>query len=129
MKNVGAWVRGNLKDTRELIGSSLEGANQAWRNVRPDEEVGPAIARAALNSWKAAAIGACIGVVGGAISDDRRPVRGAILTGLLGATIGLSAGMAWNARDVLGAVAGNAVKNIGTVRDSQWLARHPIDYA
>src|SRR5450759_2311613 len=123
MNNLGDWVKNTLKDTRELIGSGLQGARSAVPYG------GPALARAARNSWTAAAIGACIGVAGGIATDDRKPARGAIVGGFLGAAVGLSLGMAWNARAVISAIAESAMKNVAGLRDSQWLAKHPIDYA
>ena len=123
MNNLGDWVRINLKDTRELIDSGFQGAKGAV----PDG--GSELAQAARNSWGAAVLGACIGVAGGIASDDRKPARGAIVGGFLGAAMGLSVGMAWNARAVISTVAESAFKNVTGVRDSQWLEKHPIDYA
>jgi hypothetical protein len=37
--------------------------------------------------------------------------------------------MAWKSRHLSASVAGSAMKNIGKVRDQQWLTKHPIDYA
>jgi hypothetical protein len=37
--------------------------------------------------------------------------------------------MAWKSRHLSASVAGSALKNIGKVRDQQWLTKHPIDYA
>ena len=122
MNHLGDWIKSNLRDTRELIDSGLQGA----RGV-PDG--GPALARAARNSWAAAAVGACIGAAGGIATDDRKPARGAIVGGFLGAVVGLSAGMAWNAREVISYTVESALKNVSGVRDSHWLAKHPIDYA
>jgi hypothetical protein len=123
MNNLGDWVKNSLKDTRELIDSGFQGAKSAVPGG------GSELARAAWNSWAAAVLGACIGVAGGIANDDRKPARGAIVGGFLGAAMGLSLGMAWNARAVISSVAGNAFKNVAGVRDSQWLAKHPIDYA
>jgi hypothetical protein len=127
MHNVGGWVRNSVNETRDFIGSTMEGTNTALRTAAPDAV--PALSRAARHSWGAAAIGACIGVAGGILNDDRKPARGAIVGGFLGAAVGLSAGIAWNARSVIAAIAGNAAKNSSQLRDAQWLARHPIDYA
>ena len=48
---------------------------------------------------------------------------------LLGATIGLSTGMAWGTRHLTGDMARGAKKNIDAARDSRWLEKNPIDYA
>ena len=129
MSKAGDWVKGSISDTRELIGSGVKGANSALHNAAGDQNVSEVFADAARNSWKAAVVGATVGVVAGIVSDDRKPARGAVVAGFLGATIGLTAGMAWNARSVLSAVAERTARSVGETRNSQWLARHPIDYA
>jgi hypothetical protein len=127
MDSVGAWVKNSLNETRDFIGSTVEGANSAFKHAGP--ETGPAFSQAVRHSWAAAAIGACIGVAGGIVNDDRKPARGAVVGGFLGAAVGLSAGIAWNARSVISAIADSAAKNAVQLRDAHWLARHPIDYA
>jgi len=47
----------------------------------------------------------------------------------MGCAIGLASGMAWKSRHLGASVAEGAMKNIGRVRDEQWLTRHPINYA
>jgi hypothetical protein len=127
MQNVGGWVRNSFSETRDLIGSTMEGTNTALRSAGPDAV--PALSRAVRHSWGAAALGACIGVAGGILNDDRKPARGAIVGGFLGAAVGLSAGIAWNARSVISSIAGSAARNTGQLRDAHWLARNPINYA
>ena len=118
-----------MKDARELIGSGVEGASSAVHAAAGDEFGGQAVANAVRSAWKAAAIGACIGSVAGLANDDRKPSRGAIAGAVLGAATGLAVGMAWNARSVVAAAAESAARKVGSARDSQWLAKHPIDYA
>ncbi len=45
------------------------------------------------------------------------------------AAIGFLATLAWNTRNVTGAMARSAAKEIGKVRDEHWLEMNPIDYA
>jgi len=45
--------------------------------------------------------------------------------GLLGCAIGLATGVAWKSRHLSKSVAGGAMKNIGKVRDEQWLSKNP----
>ena len=127
MHNAGDWIRDSVSQTRDFIGSTVEGTNSALRAAAPDAV--PALSRAVRRSWGAAAVGACVGVAGGILSDDRKPSRGAVVGGFLGAAVGFSAAMAWNARTVISAIAGSAARNTGQLRDQHWLARHPIDYA
>jgi hypothetical protein len=37
--------------------------------------------------------------------------------------------VAWKSRHLSASVAGAAMKNIGKVRDEQWLSKNPINYA
>jgi hypothetical protein len=59
----------------------------------------------------------------------RKSTAVTVAYGLLGGAIGLTTGLAWKSRHLSASVAGNALKNMGRVRDEQWLAKHPIDYA
>jgi hypothetical protein len=125
MSEIREWVHGNLKDARELIGSGVEGAKSAIER----SDAGVDFAESTRASWKAAVVGATIGVVAGVLSDDRKPSRGGILGGIIGAAFGLGVGLAWETREPVRAALHGATEKMSAVRDSQWLARHPIDYA
>jgi hypothetical protein len=125
MSEIRDWVHDNLNDARKLIGSGVEGAKSAME--RSDKRVN--LADSTRASWKAAVVGATVGVVAGVLGDhDKRP-RGALLGGAIGATLGLIVGLAWETREAVGAVVHGATERMSAVRDSQWLDRHPIDYA
>jgi hypothetical protein len=126
---LGTWLGNNYKDTLELVESGYAGAKSARNRVLHDEPVGSAMARGARNSWKAAAIGACAGIVGVLVASDRKSSRKALLGGLAGGCIGLGGSMAWGSREVIGAMASEARRKVSTARDAQWLERHPINYA
>ena len=126
---LGAWLENNYRNTRELVESGYEGAKSARNRVLHDEPITSAVARGARNSWKAAAIGACIGTLSTCIASERKSVSKVLLGGLAGGCIGLGSSMVWGSRDVIGAMATEARKKVSTVRDTQWLERHPIDYA
>lgn len=126
---LGAWLENNYKNTRELVESGYEGAKTAHKRVLHDEPVSTSLVRGARSSWKAAAIGACLGTVGAFISGERKSARKVFLGGLAGGCIGFGSSMAWGSREVIGAMASEVRKNVGTVRDAHWLERNPIDYA
>jgi len=69
------------------------------------------------------------GRIGGLPIWRRKSKTVTLAYGLLGGAIGLTTGMAWKSRHLSASVAGSAMKNIGKVRDQQWLTKHPIDYA
>jgi hypothetical protein len=48
---------------------------------------------------------------------------------VLGAFLGLTAGLLWETRFLTVSSAGAALEGIEKVRDEHWLERHPIDYA
>lgn len=56
-------------------------------------------------------------------------IRNQVLFGILGAVIGFGTNVALSTRPLTGEIVHGAVRNINTVRDAHWLARHPIDYA
>jgi len=126
---LGAWLENNYKNTLELVESGYEGAISARNRALRDEPVSSAMARGARNSWKAAAVGVCIGTVGAFFSSKRKSPRKILLGGLAGGCIGFGSSMAWGSREVIGAMASEARKKVSTARDAQWLAQNPIDYA
>jgi hypothetical protein len=56
-------------------------------------------------------------------------MRTQVLFSALGAIIGLGTNMALSTRELTSEIVHEAVRNINTVRDAHWLAKHPIDYA
>ena len=125
---IGPWLKSNIGSGRELVGSGLEGANTAWKAALDDQKVTSAVTRMARNSWKVASIGAVVGIVGAYVSSEKRSTRGAVVGGLLGASVGFGGAMAWGTRDLVKKVASGALQSVSTVRDERWLAKHPITY-
>ncbi|MGA7647446.1 MAG: hypothetical protein WCF61_01530 [Terriglobales bacterium] len=78
---------------------------------------------------KPAVLGACIGVLGSCPGYRQKSTTRALAFGLLGAAIGLGAGVAWKSRRLTASAAGGALRGMGKVRDEHWLRKHPIDYA
>ncbi|WP_319241785.1 hypothetical protein [uncultured Propionivibrio sp.] len=121
-------VKNNIEYGKELVESGLEGAKEARRAVLEAEETSDILAVAAEQSWQAASFGVLTGAVLGALADDRKPVRGVIAGGILGAVLGFGASFAWKTRPLTAAMAREAGKRIGTTRDKHWLSKHPINY-
>lgn len=121
-------VKENLAYSKELLESGIEGASEARKAVLASEEHSGLVTAAAQESWLPAAVGVLAGAVCGVLADDRKPVRGVIAGGLLGAVLGFGGSFAWKTRPLTSAMAREAGKHIGGVRDERWLARNPVNY-
>lgn len=126
--SISKTVKENLAYSKELLDSGIEGANEARKAVLDSEENANMVRTAAQESWPAAAVGVLAGAVFGAITDDRKPLRGALAGGLLGALVGFGGSFAWKTRPLTSAMARGAGKSIGTAKDKHWLNKHPVNY-
>lgn len=126
--SISKTVKENLAYSKELLDSGIEGANEARKAVLDSEENANMVRTAAQESWPAAAVGVLAGAVFGAITDDRRPLRGVVAGGLLGALVGFGGSFAWKTRPLTSAMARGAGKRIGTTKDKHWLTKHPVNY-
>ena len=121
-------VKTNLAYSKELVESGIEGANEARKAVLDSEETTDIVTAAAQESWQAAAIGVLAGAICGVLADDRKPIRGVIAGGLLGAVLGFGGSFAWKTRPLTSAMARGAGKRISRTRDVRWLSRNPVNY-
>ncbi len=124
-----AWSKSNLEYGRKVLDSGLEGAHtgrEAFLNGRP---LTPILNESISSAWKPAAIGACVGALAGYPGNRHTSTSRMFAFGLLGATFGFVAGVAWGSRGFTVSVARGALRNMEKVRDAHWLERHPIDYA
>jgi hypothetical protein len=121
-------VKTNLAYSKELVESGIEGAREARKAVLASEESTDIVTAAAQESWQAAAIGVLAGAICGVLADDRKPIRGVIAGGLLGAALGFGGSFAWKTRPLTSAMARGAGKRISRTRDVRWLSKNPINY-
>jgi hypothetical protein len=126
--SVSERIRSNLAYGKDLVESGIEGANEARRASLESAETTDMVTAAAQESWQAAAIGALAGAIFGVLADDRKPVRGVIAGGLLGAAAGFAGSFAWKTRPLTGAMAREAGRRIGVARDEHWLSENPVNY-
>jgi len=126
--SVSETIKSNFAYGKELVGSGIEGANDARKAAFESAETTDMVTAAAQESWQAAAIGAMVGAIFGVLADDRKPVRGVIAGGLLGAAAGFAGSFAWKTRPLTNAMAREAGKRIGAVRDEHWLETNPVNY-
>ncbi|MDR2508460.1 MAG: hypothetical protein LBD67_10845 [Candidatus Accumulibacter sp.] len=128
MGNLSEKIKMNLAHGKEIMESGIGGAKEARDALLHAEGNMELVTVAVQESWRAASLGVLAGAICGVLADDRRPLRGVITGGLLGAVLGFSGSFAWKTRPLTSAMARGAKKRIGTVRDKHWLSRHPINY-
>ena len=78
-------IKTNLAYGQELVESGVDGAKEARKTLLETPDAGDLITEAAQESWQAATIGVLAGAIFGVLTDDRKPLRGVITGGLLGA--------------------------------------------
>jgi len=123
------WSRASKDYGRKLLDSGIEGARSGQEAYLNGNPLSPFLSESAQNAVMPAALGACIGVLSSCAAYRQKSVSKALSFGILGAAVGLAAGLAWESRCLAASVAESAFRNIGKVRDEHWLERHPIDYA
>ncbi len=123
------WSKSNADYGRRLLDSGIEGVRSGQEAFFNGRSLTPYLSESVRGALKPAALGACIGVLGGCSRSRQKSITRALAFGLFGAAIGLGAGLAWESRRLGVSVAGSALRNMGRVRDEHWLTKHPIDYA
>jgi hypothetical protein len=123
------WLKSQLVYGHDLIHSAVEGARLAEVHARTTKPVGALLTRSARASLPWAAVGASVGLLAVYSVRKHQSVRNQILFGLLGAVIGFGTNVALGTRQLTGEMVHGAVRNINSVRDAHWLAKHPVDYA
>ena len=121
-------IKSNIAYGQELVESGVEGANEARKATLKAPETVDMVTAAAQESWQGATIGVLAGAIFGVLTDDRKPLRGVITGGLLGAVAGFAGSFAWKTRPLTSSMVHGASKRIGTVRNQHWLEKNPINY-
>ena len=127
--DLGKWVKSNVDYGRRLVDSGIDGARTGQEEFLDGKPLTPFLGESVKSALVPAAIGVCVGVLAGYPIWKKKSTGVTVAYGLLGGAIGLTTGLAWKSRHLSASVAGGAMKNIGKVRDEQWLSKHPIDYA
>lgn len=126
--SISGKIKENLAYSKELVESGIEGANEARKAALASKETAHMVTAAAQDSWQSATVGVLAGAIFGALMDDRKPVRGVLTGGILGALAGFGASFAWKTRPLTSAMARGAGKRIGSAQDKHWLNKHPVNY-
>jgi hypothetical protein len=119
------WLKSEVEYGRDLADSGLAGAREALEG----QPLGAIFSHSARASWAPTAIGAATGALASLLAQGRRPKPATIaaLT-VVGGVVGFTAGVAWQTRELSSGIARGAMRNIGSIRDSHWLGRHPINF-
>ena len=123
------WSKSNADYGRRLLGSGIAGALSGREEFLNGESITPFLSESVRGAVIPAVLGTCIGALASYSGYRQKSMVRTLAFGLVGAVIGLGAGLAWESRRLTASAAGGALKNIGRVRDERWLAKHPIDYA
>jgi hypothetical protein len=127
--DLGKWVKSNVDYGRRLVDSGIDGARTGQEEFLDGKPLTPFLGESVKSALVPAAIGVCVGVLAGYPIWKKKSTGVTVAYGLLGGAIGLTTGLAWKSRHLSASVAGSAMRNIGKVRDEEWLSKHPIDYA
>lgn len=123
------WLNSHMAYGHELIHSAVEGARSAREHALANQPVSAVLRRSARGSLTMMAIGASIGLLALYSARKQRTTRNQVLFSMVGAIVGFGTNLALSTRELTGEMVHEAVRNINTVRDAHWLAKHPIDYA
>ena len=125
------WSQSGIDYGRKLVDSAVEGAREGedeFLEVR-EEALRPYLEESAKHALAPAAVGACLGLVGGLVVNGRKSAIRTLGFGLLGGIVGFGAGLIWENRQFAASVASGAWKRVNRTRDEHWFENHPIDYA
>lgn len=123
------WSQSSVDYGRKLVDSAVEGARAGEDDFFKEEPLAPFIGESARQALGPALLGACLGLVGGCLGNERRSTVKVLGCGLLGGAIGFGAGMIWESRKLAESVTSAAWKSIRKTRDEHWFEKNPIDYA
>ncbi len=118
------WLRSDCEYGRKLLQAGLSGARVGGEKYLRGKRLVPS--RSALG---VAAVGACIGAVGGFLRNRQRSATNVFVSGMLGCVIGFGVGVASCHRGLGASVISGALSRISRVQDERWLEENPIDYA
>ena len=123
------WSQSSVDYGRKLVDSAVEGARAGEDEFLKEEPLAPCIGESARQALGPALVGACLGLVGGCLGNERRSTMKVLACGLLGGAMGFGAGMIWESRELAESVTSAAWKSIRKARDEHWFEKNPIDYA
>ncbi len=127
--NIVEWSKANVDYGRKLVDSAVKGARTGEDEFLKEESLTSFLSESARQALAPAAIGACVGAVGGYLGSGRRSKSTALVCALLGGAVAFGAGVMWENRRLTVSVAANSWKSVSKTRDEHWFENNPIDYA
>lgn len=122
------WSKSEVDYGRKLVDSAMEGVRRGEGEFLKDEPLSCYLERSALHAIAPTIVGACVGLLGGYLENNRSRSK-TLVCGLLGGAIGFGAGVVWENRNLTASVASGAWKSVNKTRDEHWFEKNPIDYA
>ncbi len=127
--NVMEWSKCNVDYGRKLVDSALEGARAGEGEFLKEKSLASFLGESARQALAPAAIGACLGALGGHLATGRRSKTRVLVCALLGGAVAFGASVTWQSRQLTASVASKSWNSVGKIRDERWLEKNPIDYA
>jgi hypothetical protein len=119
------WLKSEVEYGRNLADSGWQGARDALQG----KPVGEILSNSVRASWAPTAMGVGVGALCGLLAQRRKPRTAVVVAlGVVGGVVGFTAGVAWETRQLSSGIARGAMRNIGSIRDSHWLGKHPINF-
>ena len=123
------WSKSEVEYGRKILNSGLRGARSANEAFYQGMPLAEFLSDSVRGASQAAAVGACIGVLGSCPGNRNKSIGRALAFGLLGGAIGLGASVAWKSRALTASAVYGASRNIRRERDERWMKKHSIAYA
>ena len=122
------WLKSEIKYGRKILHAGVEGSRSGQEAFLNGRSLTPFLNDSIHKALMPAAVGIVIGALGG-IAQRKKNVTRVFAGAMLGGTVGLLAGVAWESRGLSVSATRGALKKIGKVRDEHWFERNPIAYA
>jgi hypothetical protein len=126
--NLLEWSKYEVDYGRKLMDSAMEGARRGEGEFLENESLSCYLERSAWHALAPTIIGACVGLLGGYLENNRWRSK-TLVCGLLGGAIGFGVGVVWENRKLTASVASGAWKSVNKTRDEHWFEKNPVDYA
>lgn len=123
------WSGSEVQYGRSIYNSGLQGLRVGRDEFLDGKPLSGYLSKAVRNAIPPAAVGLCVGVLGSCPYNRRSSLGKLVVFGLLGGAIGFGASFAWESRRLTASAARGASKNIGRVRDENWMRKHSVAYA
>jgi hypothetical protein len=123
------WFRSDCEYGRKLLSAGVSGARVEGEKFLRGKRLVPLFAESSRSVLGVAAVGACIGAVGGFLRNRQRSATSVFVSSMVGGAIGFGVGVASRHRGLGASIISGALSRIARVQDERWLEENPIDYA